>query len=108
MAAVGGERERAGRKMPGGRGGRPHPSEKKFLRTLVVVDVPVPDKDGNDSGDDGGGDVGSGNSSNRNGTKKDLPSLYDAWLPAGKAQAVVEEEENHGIMPGGRTVHLGV
>jgi hypothetical protein len=34
--------------------------------------------------------------------------LYDVWLPARKAQAIVEEEENHGIMPGGRTVHHGV
>ncbi len=36
---------------PGRRGGRPHPSEKKFLRTLAVVDVPVPDE----NMDDGGG-----------------------------------------------------
>jgi hypothetical protein len=35
----------------GGRGGRPHPSEKKFLRTLAVVDAPVPDE----NIDDGGG-----------------------------------------------------
>ncbi len=82
--------------------------EKKFLRTLVVVDLPVPNKDRNDGGDGGGGDVGGGNRGYRNGTKKDLPSLYDVWLPAGKAQAIVEEEENHGIMPGGRTVRPGV
>jgi hypothetical protein len=36
---------------PGGRGGRPHPSEKKFFRTLAVVDAPVPDE----NMDDGGG-----------------------------------------------------
>ncbi len=74
----------------------------------MVVDAPVPGKDRNDSGNGGGGDVGGGNSSNRNGTKKDLPSLYNAWLPARKAQAVVKEEENYGIMPGGRTVRHGV
>ncbi len=115
VAAGGGERE--GRDDddkdgsnggPGGRGGRLRPSEKKFLRTLVVMDAPVPDEDRNDGGDGGGGDVGGGNSGDRNGTKKDLPSLYDAWLPAGKAQAVVEEEENHGNMPGGGTVRCQV
>ncbi len=74
----------------------------------MVVDAPVPDEDRNDGGNGGGGDVGSGNSGDRNGTKKDLPSLYDVWLPAVKAQAVVEEEENHGIMPGGRTMRHGV
>ncbi len=74
----------------------------------MVVDAPVPDKDRNDGGNGGGDDVGGGNSGNRNRTKNDLPSSYDAWLPAGKAQAVVEEEKNHGIMPGGRTVHRGV
>ncbi len=42
------------------------------------------------------------------GTKKDLPRLYNAWLPADKAQAVVKEEKNHGIMPGGRTMRCGV
>ncbi len=83
-------------------------SEKKFLRTLVVVDVPVPDKDKNNGGNGGGGNVSGGKSGDRNGTKKDLPSSYDAWLPVVKAQAIVEEEENHGIMPGGRTVHRGV
>ncbi len=67
----------------------------------MVVDAPVLDKNRNNGSNGGGGDVGSGDSGNRNGTKKDLPSLYDAWLPAGKAQAVVEEEENHRIMPGG-------
>ncbi len=82
--------------------------EKKFLRTLVVVDAPVLDKDRNNGSNGGGGDVSGGNSGNRNETKKDLPSLYDVWIPAGKAQVVVEEEENHGIMPGGRTVHRGV
>ncbi len=82
--------------------------KKKFLRMLVVVDALVPDEDRTDVGNGGGGDVGGGNSSNRNGTKKDLPSSYDMWLPAGKAQAIFEEEKNHGIMPGGRTVHHGV
>ncbi len=83
-AAGGGEREGGdddnedgGNGGRGGRGGRPHPSEKKVLRTLVVVDAPVPDEDRNDGGDGGGGDVG--DSSNRNGTKKDLPSLYDVF-----------------------------
>jgi hypothetical protein len=41
---------------PGGRGGRQHPSEKKFLRMLAVVDVPVPDE----NMDDGGGPEFSG------------------------------------------------
>ncbi len=75
---------------------------------LVVVDAPVPDEDRNNGSNSGGGNVGGSNSGNRNGTKKDLPSLYDAWLPAEKAQAVIEEEENHGIMPGGRTMRCGV
>ncbi len=74
----------------------------------MVVDVPVPDKDRNDGGNGGGGNVSDGNSGDRNGTKKDLPSSYDAWLPAGKAQAVIEEEESHGIMPGGRIMRRGV
>jgi hypothetical protein len=34
---------------------------------------------------------------NRNGTKKDLPSSYDAWLPAGKAQAVIKEDRKRRI-----------
>ncbi len=38
----------------GVRGGRSHPSEKKFLRMLVVVDVPAPDKDRDDGGNSGG------------------------------------------------------
>ncbi len=118
VAARGGEREggdndnkdgdNGGPGGRGGRGGRPHPLEKKFLRTLVVVDAPVLDEDRNDGGDGGGSDVGRGNSGDRNGTKKELPSLYNAWLPAGKAQAVVKEEENHGVMPGGGTVRRGV
>ncbi len=42
--------------------------EKKFLRMLVVVDAPVPDKNRNDGGDGGGGDGGGGgNSGDRNG-----------------------------------------
>jgi hypothetical protein len=49
----------------GGPGGRPHPSEKKFLRTLAVVDAPVTDDDGDDGGDGGGGDGGDGIGSNR-------------------------------------------
>jgi hypothetical protein len=80
----------------------------EFLRMLVVVDTPVPDEDRNDGGDGRGGDVGGGDRGDKNGTKKDLPSSYDAWLPAGKTQAVVKEEENHGIMPGGRIVRRGV
>ncbi len=44
----------------GERGGRSHPSEMKFLRTMVVVDTPVPDKDRDDGGNSGGsGSVGS-------------------------------------------------
>ncbi len=47
----------------GGRGerrGRSHPSEKKFLRTLVVVDAPVPDEDRDDGGNGrGSSSVGS-------------------------------------------------
>ncbi len=82
--------------------------EKKFLRMLVVGDAPVPDEDRNNGGDGVGSDVGGSNSSDRNGTKKDLPSSYNVWLPAGKAQAIVKEEENHGIVPGGRTVRRGV
>ncbi len=39
---------------PGREGGRSHPSEMKFLRTMVVVDVPVPNKDRDDGGNDGG------------------------------------------------------
>ncbi len=74
----------------------------------MVVDATVPEKDRNDGGNGGGSNVGGGNSGDRNGTKKDLPSSYDMWLPAGKAQAIVKEEENHGIMLGGRTVHCGV
>ncbi len=81
---------------------------EKFLRTLVVVDALVPDEDMNNGSNGRGSDVGGGNSGNRNRTKQDLPSSYNAWHPAGKAQAIVEEEENHGIMPGGRTVHCGV
>jgi hypothetical protein len=42
----------------------------------VVVDAPVPDEDRNNGGNGRGGDVGGSNSGNRNGTKKDLPSLY--------------------------------
>ena len=58
--------------------------EKKFLRTLVVMDVPVPDEN---MEDDGGGN---GRSCNGNATNfilfpliKDLPSSYDEWLPPG-------------------------
>ena len=38
----------------GERGGRSHPSEKKILRMLVVVDAPVPDEDRDDGGNSGG------------------------------------------------------
>jgi hypothetical protein len=54
------EDEDGGDGGPGGRGERPNLSEKKFLRTLVVVDAPVPDKDRDDGGDGGGGDGGGG------------------------------------------------
>jgi hypothetical protein len=64
--------------------------EKKFLRTLVVVDAPVPEEDMDNGGDGGGGDGGGGNSGDRNGTNfilspliKDHPSSYNKWLPPG-------------------------
>ncbi len=44
----------------------------------MSVDVLVPDKDRNNGGNGGGSDVGGGNSGDRNGTKKDLSSSYEA------------------------------
>ncbi len=51
---------------PGGRGGRPHPSEKKFLRTLAVVDARVPDE----NMDNGGGPEVAGRGRQGAGTKQ--------------------------------------
>ncbi len=49
--------------------------EKKFLRTLAVVDAPVPEEDMNDGGDGGGGDGGGGDGGNGNGTNFILSPL---------------------------------
>jgi hypothetical protein len=94
-------------------------SEKKFLRTLAVVDAPVPDDGGDDDDDDGGGGGGgmtasSGGNGRRKATRKMAlvhwwyhPSSYDEWLPASEVPAAVDGEENHGIVPGGGPCVVG-
>ncbi len=80
--------------------------EKKFLRTLVVVDVLVPDKNM-----DNGGNGRSGNSGGGNGNRSNFilsPLIGDvikkttqACTTNGlveEAQTIIEGEENHGIM----------
>ncbi|KAL3811825.1 hypothetical protein ACHAXA_004252 [Cyclostephanos tholiformis] len=99
----------------GGRGGKSsHDSEKKFLRTLAVVDAPLSDDDDDDDDDGGVGSTPSGGYTRRKATRKMAlvhwwyhPSSYDEWLPASEVPAAIEGEENHGILPGGGACVVG-
>ncbi len=104
---------------PGGRGGRPHTLETKFLRTLAVVDVPVPDEDGDNGGNGGGNDGGSsGGNGNRSNsilspligdvTKKTTRARTTSGYPRGRHRPSLRGRRIMGLCWGGGTMHRGV
>jgi hypothetical protein len=85
-----------------GRGGRPHPLEGKFLRMLVVVDMPVLDEDRDDGGYSGGGNGSGGNSGNGNGTNFILSPLIGNVIKKTSQASTRSGSPQGGHMPSSR------